>query len=156
MASVWRSFYIILLLFHSGNDDHTSSYALDWLVQEASCQDRRQVYGQRAERKAWEKSTFPMEAATTDYQVFMDDAAGGLTKVIRSILENGFAMVKGAEHDVEGTRTTVERLAPVCHTIYGEMFTLTSDGLKNVSDSSYSTVVLGPHTDTTYYREALG
>ena len=80
----------------------------------------------------------------------------GLNKVIHSILENGFAMVQGAEHNVDGTRTTVERVAPVCHTIYGDMFILTTDGLKNVSDSSYSTVALGPHTDTTYYREALG
>ena len=83
-----------------------------------------------------------------------DDAA--VSKVIHSILENGFAMVKGAEHSVEGTRATVERMTPVCNTIYGDMFVLTTDGLKNVSDSSYSTVALGPHTDTTYYLEALG
>ena len=140
---------------NTGNDNHDSQFALDWLVREFACSDRRAVFKQKVKRRIWEGATFPMEAATTDYQSFMDEDAG-LAKVIRSILENGFAMVKGAEHNVDGTRATVERVAPVCQTIYGSMFVLTTDGLKNVSDSSYSTVALGPHTDTTYYQEALG
>ena len=77
----------------------------------------------------------------------------------RSILENGFATVTGAPGDSVGTRSVVERLAPIAKSVYGEIIELGvvgADVEADASDSSYSNIALGCHTDTTYYQEAYG
>ena len=62
----------------------------------------------------------------------------------------------GAEPTLAGTKRTVERMAPPAMTVYGEYYDLTSTHNSEATDSSYSNVALGCHTDTTYYTEAYG
>ena len=64
----------------------------------------------------------------------------------------------GAPGTSAGTRSVVERLAPIAKSVYGEIIELGAVGVdtSDVSDSSYSNVALGCHTDTTYYQEAYG
>ncbi len=64
--------------------------------------------------------------------------------------------VKGVDPTQPGTKEAVERIAPAAHSLYGDYTVLTSKHNAEATDSSYSTVFLGCHTDTTYYSEPYG
>ncbi|XP_059089468.1 trimethyllysine dioxygenase, mitochondrial-like [Tigriopus californicus] len=138
------------------NDGHVSTYDLKWLIRQSGQENRKQAFKSPIQRTPWNIPTLPQSSQTnTDFQEFMDSAKG-VEKVIRSIREHGFAMVDGVEPTTKATKLTVERMVPVSQTIYGEMFELRNEEKEDVSDSSYSNVALGAHTDTTYYNEAFG
>ena len=74
-------------------------------------------------------------------------------------MEHGFAAVTGVAAATDSTRSAVERLSPVAKSVYGEIIELGvvgADVEADASDSSYSNIALGCHTDTTYYQEAYG
>lgn len=140
----------------AGSDGHTSTYDLKWLIQQSGLENRQQAFQSPTKRIPWNLQTLPKSSQTnTDFQEFMDSTKG-VEKVIRSIREHGFAMVDGVEPTMNGTKITVERMVPISQTIYGKLFELRNEEKEDVSDSSYSNVALGAHTDTTYYNEAFG
>ena len=137
-------------------DGRRSTFAAKWL-EEQSTEDRRSTFRYRTERRTWDAASFPSTSEmTTPFADFIA-SQDGRKSVARSIVRNGFAMVSGVEPTTDATERAVTRLAPVSKTIYGDMFVLKAvETMKEVSDSSYSNVALGAHTDTTYYNEAFG
>lgn len=84
-------------------------------------------------------------------------SASGLRKALEQIWIYGFAIVSGAPISSEhGTRIVAERLGPIFRGTFGDLWEFGRDAKDNVSDSAYSNVALGVHTDATYMSQALG
>ena len=59
-----------------------------------------------------------------------------------------------APASIEGTQEVVERLTFVLETLFGRMWSFTSDASR--SDTAYSTLKLGAHTDATFMDYPAG
>lgn len=55
---------------------------------------------------------------------------------------------------LEDTEMVIKRVAPVQRTLFGDMWTFTSDN--NRADTAYTTIPLAAHNDSTYLTEATG
>eukprot|EP00095_Tigriopus_kingsejongensis_P003015 maker-scaffold170_size291898-snap-gene-1.47 protein:Tk03015 transcript:maker-scaffold170_size291898-snap-gene-1.47-mRNA-1 annotation:"trimethyllysine mitochondrial" len=139
------------------NDQHTSSFQIDWLMEQSARSHRGNAFRRIVRPSSWNSRTFPSDGqTTTPFKDYMNPDQGGVERMAHSIMEHGYAMVSEVEPTVEATKLTVERFTPVAQTVYGEMFLLENREAEDHSDSSYSNIALGAHTDTTYYNEAFG
>ncbi|KAL5476415.1 hypothetical protein ACEPAI_3461 [Sanghuangporus weigelae] len=73
----------------------------------------------------------------------------GLWKLLRKIETFGFCFTQGVEATPEATERFAVRVANIRSTQYGTFWDFTSDLAKG--DTAYTTLVLGAHTDTTYF-----
>ncbi len=137
-----------------GDDGHDSEYDVDWLLSH-HCLDRAAAFEMKTPPRLWDAASFPWEESTVPYDAYANSSAG-LRAAVASILANGFAVVSGAPPTLAGTKEVVERMSPPAATVYGEYYELTAVHNEEATDSSYSNVPLGSHTDTTYYSEAYG
>ncbi|KAF2893292.1 hypothetical protein ILUMI_12880 [Ignelater luminosus] len=78
----------------------------------------------------------------------------GPKKLLHSLLKYGFGLVTDVEPTLEATQMVAEKIAPVQKTYFGEMWSVSND--YQFSDTAYTNVALGAHTDNTYFTEAAG
>ncbi len=67
----------------------------------------------------------------------------------------GFGLVTGTPTGEEAVRALVDRIAYIRRTIFGDVWSLSSDETDH-ADSAYSTTFLEPHTDGTYSNDGPG
>ena len=106
--------------------------------------------------KLWTALEFPKDNSVpfTDYIHSSD----GLRRVLEQIWIYGFSIVSGAPRSSEkGTRIVAERLGPIFRGTFGDLWEFGDDQVKDkFSDSAYSNIALGVHTDGTYMSQAFG
>lgn len=132
------------------NDGHVSQFAMDWL--QSNFYKVRPIYG--TQRLHWNKDLIESQPLpTVSYNDHMT-LETGLAETVSNLCKYGFSIVEGCEHTEEATENVVERLTCVQETLYGRMWTFTSDGMR--SDTAYSSKALGSHTDLSYMETPAG
>ena len=70
------------------------------------------------------------------------------------MLKYGFALVDGVPADEANTEIACRRVCHVEPTLYGEMYSFTSD--QTMDDTAYTNLAIGAHTDSTYFSLPMG
>ncbi|GFR73459.1 trimethyllysine dioxygenase, mitochondrial [Elysia marginata] len=132
------------------NDGHVSKFAMDWLqgnyYKEKPDSATKRVY--------WDKNLMesqPLPIVPHEDHMKLE---AGLAETVSNLCKYGFSIVEGCKETEEATEKVVERLSFVQETLFGKMWTFTSDGLR--SDTAYSTQALGSHTDLSYMETPAG
>ena len=75
-------------------------------------------------------------------------------RLLNSLLVYGVGIVKDVEATVEATKLITDRLCFIQETLYGRMWSFTSDMSRG--DTAFTNLALGAHTDTTYLSIPVG
>ncbi|XP_005107531.1 trimethyllysine dioxygenase, mitochondrial [Aplysia californica] len=124
-------------------DGHTSEFSAKWL-QENFFPGRA---GGVAGRRLWNSADIQSELPRVSHAEHMESEAG-LRKTLSNLITHGICLVDGAPASLDGTQAVVERVCFVQRTIFGEMWSFSSNAAR--SDTAYTGIALGAHTDTTY------
>ncbi|KAH8400570.1 hypothetical protein KR222_007111 [Zaprionus bogoriensis] len=137
-------------------DAHRSSYDLHWLQQRDFSPQARQRYLEQVYRppaQLWGKAQFAEVTREFPYQDVIEQDA-----VLRAWLEalavQGFALLRGAPHDVNVARRLAERIGYIKRTTYGDVFEVKSK--PNAGNYAYLMTPLPMHTDMPYYEYKAG
>ncbi|MTI08533.1 trimethyllysine dioxygenase [Curvivirga aplysinae] len=101
----------------------------------------------------WDKASLQSNIQTHQFKDVMNTEEG-LDAYLKTLEERGFAIVEGMENNMECTRQMAERIAYIRESIFGGLWDFKADQAH--SDTAYSTVGIGPHTDSTYSHDAPG
>ena len=104
--------------------------------------------------RPWAEGKMPEALPGVEYGAVMAGDVG-LRAWLEAIHVWGFALVTGVPGTEEATRALARRIGPIRETIFGGLWTLSSE-VKEHDDTAYSTLFLGPHTDATYSHDAPG
>ncbi|XP_056141063.1 trimethyllysine dioxygenase, mitochondrial [Lampris incognitus] len=138
-------------LFLTWPDGHVTKYSLSWLA-ENSYEGRRQSAIQP--RILWDSDSYTnsnVPSANWDKFMSCDDE---LKKFLQSFLLYGIAFVEGVPATVDATETVTQRVSLIRETLYGRMWSFTSDFSRG--DTAYTKLALDRHTDTSYFQEPCG
>ncbi|MDX1737334.1 MAG: trimethyllysine dioxygenase [Alphaproteobacteria bacterium] len=102
---------------------------------------------------AWDKSHEGELVQWHDFDAVMNTEEG-LNAYLATIEKYGFALVDGLGNNMENTRKFAERISYIRESIFGGLWDFKADLAHN--DTAYSTVGIGPHTDSTYSFDAPG
>ncbi|XP_043995622.1 trimethyllysine dioxygenase, mitochondrial [Gambusia affinis] len=130
---------------------HVSKFSLSWLA-ENSYEGRKTVMEQQ--RVLWNANIYQnasISAAKWDKFMSCDSE---LKKFLQNYLWYGIAFVDDVPATVEATEEIARRVSLIRETIYGRMWSFTSDFSRG--DSAYSQLALDRHTDTSYFQEPCG
>lgn len=131
------------------NDGHKSEYSINYL--------KSLEFGNRSPKrkiKTWDsKSVEKLTDTTVEAAAFLS-SNDSVKELLQSVLKNGFGIVKNVEPTIEATRKVAERIGIVQKTFFKEMHDLLSGA--QFSDTAYTNIPLGAHTDNTYFTEAAG
>ncbi|KAK2143774.1 hypothetical protein LSH36_814g02011 [Paralvinella palmiformis] len=130
-------------------DGHVSEYDPDWLARNVHPGDPDPV-----ERRLWDGATFNALSPDRIPREAFQNRDKGIKRLVRNLVVYGFGLVQGVEPTPEATRELAERVSYIRKTIFGGMWSLTSDMARE--DLAYTKVDLGAHTDTTYFSEPAG
>ncbi|GFO28146.1 trimethyllysine dioxygenase, mitochondrial [Plakobranchus ocellatus] len=134
----------------SWSDGHRSEYSVDWLLSN--------YYTEKPKpstiRMLWDKAIIESHPLPVVSHYDHMTLEAGLARTVENLCKFGFAIVDGAEATEAATQEVVERITFVQETLFGKMWTFTSDAER--SDTAYSTQALGPHTDLTYMSTPAG
>jgi hypothetical protein len=83
------------------------------------------------------------------------DSDDALADWLGAVNRFGFGLVSGTPGDIPSAEALVNRVGYVRRTIFGDLWTLSSDEVDH-ADSAYSTTYLEPHTDGTYSHDGPG
>jgi trimethyllysine dioxygenase len=139
-------------------DGHESVYPRQWLTESGrSPRDNPDLMAaERAERVLWDAPG--LEKLGTPV-VTRDDfiSEGGIRRAMHLVTRFGFVFVSGVERTREATRELLRRVARPRRSAYGGkggVWQFSADLYK--SDTAYTTLGLGSHTDGTYFRDPPG
>jgi len=124
-------------------DGHQSEFTSKWITDNFYPGGFSQV----TQRVLWEAKDIQNNLPRVNYTDHMGTEEG-LRSTLRNLLMYGFCMVDGTPASIETTQAVVERLTFVLETLFGGMWQFTSDASR--SDTAYSVLGLGAHTDNTY------
>ncbi|KAK0142533.1 Trimethyllysine dioxygenase, mitochondrial [Merluccius polli] len=134
-----------------GPDGHVTSYSLSWLADHSHESRRRTVVQPRV---LWTSDVYnAAQVQSGNWEQFMS-CEEELRRVMRNYLLYGIAFVDGVPATVAATQAVSERVSLIRETLYGKMWSFTSD--QSRGDSAYTTLALDRHTDTTYFHEPCG
>ncbi|RUS80141.1 hypothetical protein EGW08_012098, partial [Elysia chlorotica] len=135
-----------------GNDGHVSKFEMDWLID--NYYKEKPDPGAGLGRLHWDRElieSHPLPVVPFDDHMTSE---AGLAKTVGNICKYGFAIVEGCEATEAATEKVVERLSFVQETLFGKMWTFTSNAQR--SDTAYSSQALGAHTDLSYMDTPAG
>ncbi|XP_027886450.1 trimethyllysine dioxygenase, mitochondrial isoform X1 [Xiphophorus couchianus] len=130
---------------------HVSKFSLSWLA-ENSYEGRKTVMEQPC--VLWNANIYQnacISAAKWDKFMSCDSE---LKKFLQNYLWYGIAFVDDVPATVEATEEVIRRVSLIRETIYGRMWSFTSDFSRG--DTAYSQLALDRHTDTSYFQEPCG
>ncbi|CAL8402041.1 unnamed protein product [Boreogadus saida] len=132
-------------------DGHVTSYSLSWLAEHSHQAKARTVLQPRV---LWNRDTYDAaQVPSARWEEFMSSEAE-LRSFVQNFLLYGIAFVDGVPASVEATEAVSERVSIIRETLYGRMWSFTSDLSRG--DTAYTTQALDRHTDTTYLHEPCG
>ncbi|XP_055389725.1 trimethyllysine dioxygenase, mitochondrial [Condylostylus longicornis] len=135
-------------------DEHESEYDLDFLYKN---QFKKQPLLKFTEYFLWDKTNITNDGSNkfieVDFGHFLSNEKQAVA-VVESLVKFGIAFIKNVPPTTDMTELSIKRLFPIQKTLFGEMWTFTSN--KNRADTAYTTEYLGPHTDNTYFSDAAG
>jgi trimethyllysine dioxygenase len=106
-----------------------------------------------AEIAAWDDARIQRELPQIGYADFMANEAA-LTAYLEKLERYGFCFLEGAPATPEATQAVATRIAYIRETIFGGYWDFTAN-LEH-KDTAYTTLAIGPHTDSTYNFDAPG
>uniref|UniRef100_A0A1B6EFC3 Trimethyllysine dioxygenase, mitochondrial n=1 Tax=Clastoptera arizonana TaxID=38151 RepID=A0A1B6EFC3_9HEMI len=127
------------------NDNHVSTYNLDWLRLQTKNEKRPECI-------LWSGDISDKVAFVPKQEL---KSQTGLTQLVRSLLEYGVGFVTQVSASMEATEEVVRKIGPPLHTFYGPGMWEFADSLDHL-DTAYTNVALGAHTDTTYFIQPAG
>jgi len=131
-------------------DGHVSHYPNIFLT----CQSFPASESQAERKFLWNGDKIRNEKLpVVDYQSLMSSTEG-LKTLLASLLKYGFGCVGGTPVSLEGTQQVAERVCHVETTLFGKMWSFTSDLAHG--DTAYTNLGLGPHTDNAYFSVPAG
>ncbi|KAF7327436.1 hypothetical protein MKEN_00321500 [Mycena kentingensis (nom. inval.)] len=142
-----------LLLTWPSSQPHESLYPWSWLRQNSydpQIPDARVV---APEKILW-GSKILSSPPTVTYEEAMADDDRGLHKWLANIDRFGMCFISGVPPTPEATEELSQRIGFIRQTQYGKFWDFTSDLAK--SDTAYTTLALGAHTDNTYFTDPCG
>lgn len=138
-------------LFLTWPDGHITQYKLDWLAQNSY---EGQKQSAMHPRSLWNASSYKLSNPTSArFEKFMD-CDQELNLFLSNFLLYGIAFVEGVPATVEATEMLTQRVSLIRETMYGRMWSFTSDYSRG--DTAYTKLALGCHTDTAYFQEPCG
>ncbi|KAL8595957.1 hypothetical protein ACOMHN_018269 [Nucella lapillus] len=130
-------------------DGHISKFSLQWIA------DNFYTAGPQAEDFLWDGSRMNNEVVpVTTFDSHMGTEEG-LKKTLSNIVKFGFCIVDGAPATAEGTELVTGRISFVQETVYGRVSTMVSGEMTH-SDTAYTALALGAHTDLSYFTVPAG
>ncbi|KAM0714386.1 hypothetical protein Q7P37_010173 [Cladosporium fusiforme] len=78
----------------------------------------------------------------------------GMAEMLMKIRTSGFCFVDNMPATPEASQSLLEQIGPIRNTHYGGFYDFTSD--LSSKDTAYTSESLEPHTDTTYFTDAIG
>ncbi|KAI8770578.1 trimethyllysine dioxygenase, mitochondrial, partial [Biomphalaria glabrata] len=131
-------------------DGHVSKFNLDWLAN--NFYPGKLV--SQSKRQYWNNEIVLEEGLQTvsynDHMTYDD----GLKKSLTNLVKFGFCIIEETPVSQSATQAVAERISYVLQTVFGQMWTFTSDASR--SDTAYTTQYLGAHTDNTYLSSPAG
>ncbi|ODN05436.1 Trimethyllysine dioxygenase, mitochondrial, partial [Orchesella cincta] len=153
------------------NDDHTSTFNIDWLkihapkslaetslvslpgVRQEACRQSSNYYYNKCFKKVESILNDPLEVAI-HFDEFMKAGNEGVTHLLSKILRHGYGIVNHCPPDFETTKKVILKVSHPQNTIYGDFSEWTSDLAH--ADTAYTSDVVHMHTDTSYFTEPIG
>ncbi|XP_046577480.1 trimethyllysine dioxygenase, mitochondrial-like [Haliotis rubra] len=132
-------------------DGHLTHFDLAWLVEHSYST----VSKSKTPFYLWDKESLQREPLpVVPYDAYNDDSGDGIKKTLQNLLKYGFSVIDGVEASIKDTQETVERITFLQESVFGRMWSFTSDLQR--SDTAYTNLFLGAHTDTTYLNLPAG
>ncbi|XP_059153732.1 trimethyllysine dioxygenase, mitochondrial-like isoform X1 [Physella acuta] len=131
-------------------DGHQSQFTSEWITDNFYPGTLTRGY----KRRLWDRAV--MESVGLPVVPFHDHmtSEAGLKQSLCNLINYGITIVSGVEATEASTQLVSERVTYVMKTLFGEMWTFTSDVSR--SDTAYTTQQLGAHTDNTYLNTPAG
>ena len=119
---------------------------------------RSVITSRQVEKVLWDAKNRPSETEST---ISFHDLSSvkGIRDALKTILKFGFCLIKDSPPStIDGTQAAVEKITKISKIgpWTEETWELTSDFNENFSDTAFTTLSLGPHTDGSYMLHAPG
>ncbi|XP_029114044.1 trimethyllysine dioxygenase, mitochondrial [Scleropages formosus] len=138
-------------LFLTWPDGHITRYNLGWLARN-SYEGQKQSAMQP--RILWNLDIYTnANVPSASWEAFMN-CGDELKKFLHNFLLYGIAFVEGVPATIEDTEDVTQRVSLIRETMYGRMWSFTSDFSRG--DTAYTKLALDRHTDTSYFQEPCG
>lgn len=138
-------------LFLTWPDGHITQYKLDWLAQNSY---EGQKHSAMQPRNLWNASSYTRaDVPSASWDKFMS-CDQELKQFLSNFLLYGIAFVEDVPATVEATELATQRVSLIRETMYGRMWSFTSDYSRG--DTAYTKLALDRHTDTAYFQEPCG
>ncbi|TRY60029.1 hypothetical protein DNTS_010079 [Danionella cerebrum] len=138
-------------LYLTWPDGHVTPYNLAWLAQSSYEGQKKSAVQPRV---LWDAEIYSnAKVPSTDWEKFMD-CDEELKNFLERFLLYGIAFVDGVPPTLEDTEELTQRVGLIRETIYGRMWSFTSDFSRG--DTAYTKLALDRHTDTSYFQEPCG
>lgn len=136
------------------SDGHQSYYAKEWLeLAGMKAKSRSPERQGLTEITFWSGDSISSNPPCIDYAAIMSSGSGVL-EWLSLIRRYGFSYVSNCPMSPEATQRMMERISFIRPTHYGGFYDFTSDLSKG--DTAYTSLAIGPHTDTTYFSDPAG
>ncbi|XP_014665313.1 PREDICTED: trimethyllysine dioxygenase, mitochondrial-like, partial [Priapulus caudatus] len=132
-------------------DGHRTTFQLGWLLQN-SYDGHRQV--KDVTKVLWDANHIKqLNPAMVPHRMFMD-TQDSLKQLLLNINTYGFGIVDSVPATEEATGAVAERVCRMHENIYGKLWSFSTD--MTHSDTAYTNLALGAHTDNTYLEDCPG
>ncbi|KAJ3589430.1 hypothetical protein NHX12_010275 [Muraenolepis orangiensis] len=138
-------------VFLTWPDGHVTSYSLGWLVDHSHGSQRQAAVQPRA---LWNRGVYEAARVQSARWETIMSCREELRRFLRDFLLYGVAFVEGVPATVEATQALSERVSIIRETLFGRVWSFTSDLSRG--DSAYTNGALDRHTDTSYFHEPCG
>ncbi|KAL2080399.1 hypothetical protein ACEWY4_024192 [Coilia grayii] len=138
-------------LYLTWPDGHVTQYKLDWLAQNSY---EGKKHSAMHPRSLWNAGSYTRaDAPSVSFEKFMT-CNQELKRFLTNFLLYGIAFVDDVPATVEDTEKVTQRVSLIRETMYGRMWSFTSDYSRG--DTAYTKLALDRHTDTAYFQEPCG
>ncbi|XP_069505070.1 trimethyllysine dioxygenase, mitochondrial-like [Ambystoma mexicanum] len=138
-------------IYFTWPDGHRTKYALEWLYKNSY--EAQQHYPIQR-RELWNLEIYNnAKVPSVKLKDFMETDKG-LKTFLQNFLLYGIAFVEDVPATMDATEEVARRVSFIRQTIFGSMWTFTSDFSRG--DTAYTKIALDRHTDTTYFQEPCG
>ncbi|KAM9451698.1 trimethyllysine dioxygenase, mitochondrial [Clarias gariepinus] len=138
-------------LFLTWPDGHNTRYNLDWL---AKTSYEGQTLSAIQPRVLWNSEIYgSAKVPSVSWENFMSSDEE-VKMFLNNFLLYGIAFVEDVPATIDATETVTKRVSIIRETMYGRMWSFTSDFSRG--DTAYTKLALDRHTDTSYFQEPSG
>ncbi|KAI5620246.1 trimethyllysine dioxygenase, mitochondrial, partial [Silurus asotus] len=138
-------------LFLTWPDGHATRYNLAWLAKNSY---EGQKWSAKQPRILWNSEIYTnAKVPPVSWEKFMS-CDEELKTFLNNFLLYGIAFVEDVPATIDATETVSKRVSVIRETMYGRMWSFTSDFSRG--DTAYTKLALDRHTDTSYFQEPCG